>query len=94
MADVMQTGVSGEQRRCCLVLIQIDLMSYNKTVNWTSLFFACKKGYTNIARILLEHHADPHRCNKNGHSPFTVAQQEDFKEILDIIEQHSSHEIP
>ena len=37
---------------------------------------------------------DPHRCNKKGHSPFNVAQQKDFKEILDIIEQHSSHEIP
>ena len=29
----MQTGVSGEQSRRCLVLIQIDLMSYNKTAN-------------------------------------------------------------
>jgi hypothetical protein len=46
------------------------------------------------ARILLEHHADPHRCDIHGHSPFTVAKQKGFKEILDIIEQHSSHEIP
>ena len=60
---------------------------------WTSLYFACEKGYTNIARILLEHHADPRKCNKNGNSPFMVAQQNGFKEILDIIEQHSSHEI-
>ena len=59
----------------------------------TSLYLACKEGYTNIARILLEHHADPHRCNTNGHSPFIVAQQKGFKEILDIIEQHSSHEM-
>jgi serine/threonine-protein phosphatase 6 regulatory ankyrin repeat subunit B len=53
---------------------------------WTSLYFACEKGYTNIARILLDHHADPHRCNEKGHSPFMVAQQKDFKEILDIIQ--------
>jgi ankyrin repeat protein len=51
------------------------------------LFLACEQGYTDIARILLEHHADPHRCNKMGHSPFTVAQLKGFKEILDIIEQ-------
>ena len=60
----------------------------------TSLYLACIKEYTNIARILLEHHADPHRCNKNGHSPFTVAQQKGFNDILDIIEQHSSNKIP
>ena len=71
--------------------VDIDLCD---NIECTSLFFACVKGYTNIARILLEHHADPHRCNKNGHSPFTVAQQKGLKEILDIIEQHSLHEIP
>jgi ankyrin repeat protein len=71
--------------------VDIDLCDSNEC---TSLFFACEKGYTNIAIILLEHHADPHRCNKKGHSPFTVAQEEGFKEILDIIEQHNSHEIP
>jgi ankyrin repeat protein len=71
--------------------VDIDLCDSNE---YTSLYLACEKGYTNIVRILLEHHADPHRCNKNGHSPFTVAQQKDFKEILNIIEQHSSHEIP
>jgi ankyrin repeat protein len=58
------------------------------------LYFACEKGYTNIARILLEHHADPHKLNIHGNSPFMVAQQKGFKEIVDIIEQHSSHEIP
>ena len=51
--------------------VDIDLCDSNR---WTSLFIACEKGYTNIARILLEHHADPHRCNKKGHSPFTMAQ--------------------
>ena len=71
--------------------VDIDLCD---NIECTSLFLACEKGYTNIARILLEHHADPHRCNKKGHSPFTVAQQKGFKEILDIIEQHSLHEIP
>jgi ankyrin repeat protein len=60
---------------------------------WTSLYFACEKGYTNIARILLEHHADPRKCNINGYSPFIVAEHNGLKEILDIIEQHSSHEI-
>jgi ankyrin repeat protein len=70
MADVMQTKVSGERSRHCLVLS-------------TSLYLACLKGYTNIARILLEHHADPHRCDIHGHSPFTVAKQKGFKEILD-----------
>ena len=71
--------------------VDIDLCDSNEC---TPLFFACEKGYTNIARILLEHHADPHRCSKKGHSPFTVAQEAGFKEILDIIEQHNSHEIP
>ena len=32
MADVGQTGLSGEQSRRCLVF-KFDLMSYNKTVN-------------------------------------------------------------
>jgi ankyrin repeat protein/Cdc6-like AAA superfamily ATPase len=71
--------------------VDIDICDSNEC---TSLFFACEKGYTNIARILLKHHADPHRCSKKGHSPFTVAQEAGFKEILDIIEQHNSHEIP
>jgi ankyrin repeat protein len=35
---------------------------------WTSLYFACEKGYTNIARILLEHHADPHKLNMHGNN--------------------------
>jgi ankyrin repeat protein len=37
--------------------VDIDLCDSNEC---TPLFFACEKGYTNIARILLEHHADPH----------------------------------
>jgi ankyrin repeat protein len=68
--------------------VDIDFCDSNEC---TSLFFACEKGYINIAIILLEHYADPHRCNKKGHSPFTVAQEKGFKEILDIIEQHNSH---
>jgi ankyrin repeat protein len=52
------------------------------------LFFACEKGYTDIVRILLENDADPHKLNINGYSPFMVARNEGFKEILDIIEQH------
>jgi ankyrin repeat protein len=71
--------------------VDIDLCDSNEC---TPLFFACEKGYTNIARILLEHHADPHWCSKKGHSPFTVAQEAGFKEIVDIIEQHNLHEIP
>jgi ankyrin repeat protein len=52
---------------------------------WTSLYFACEKGYTNIARILLEHHADPHRCNTKGHSSMRKKSRE-----VNIIFQSSS----
>ena len=68
--------------------VDIDLSDNDEC---TSLYWACKNGYTDIAKILLENHADPHRCNKNGHSPFTAAQQKDCKDILDIIKEH---EIP
>ena len=46
--------------------------------------------YAEIARMLLEHSADPNARNKNGLTPFVLALQGLLTEIIQVFVQHGA----
>jgi ankyrin repeat protein len=43
---------------------------------WTVLIYACANGYTDIARLLIEHGADINIRNSDGHTALDILKEE------------------
>ena len=52
--------------------------------NNTCLFFACQKGYKEIASLLLDHNINYNKCNKEFGSPFYVSCRNGFLNVVNL----------
>ncbi|CAF1149933.1 unnamed protein product [Adineta steineri] len=49
----------------------------------TALHFVCSKGYTNIARLLLnDYRVDRHRTDRNGQTAYQIASTEEIRQLF------------
>lgn len=51
----------------------------------TPLLLACKKGWTPLAKTLLEHDADPYLADQSGETPFMWALFKKHQDIIDVL---------
>jgi hypothetical protein len=57
----------------------------------TALFLAAAQGYRETVRLLLSYGADPNIADKNGDTPFTIAQAKAHWEIVQLLKVQDSY---
>ena len=51
----------------------------------TQLYMAAREGHTDIAKLLLEHHAEVNAQANDGGTPLDAAQAEGHQEVVDLL---------
>ena len=51
----------------------------------TALLYAAYYNHINIAKVLLEHDADPHIVNNQGYNAYEYAKKFQFDEMLELL---------
>ncbi len=69
-----------------ILKLNVDSRSNNK--DDTALLFTCQRGYVDMAKLLLQHNADPTLKNTAGESALSVAQKSENKALSDLFSKY------
>lgn len=75
-----------------LVDIGIDVDARQPDNGWTALHWACKKGYLDVAALLLKNGADKNLRSETGETPVSLCSNQQILRLLDMSVTTSSQD--
>ena len=81
-----QAASNGDQPTVRLLIDRGDNVNEKNGAGWTPLMDAAFVGHVGIAKMLLEHGADPTLTNNQGQTALTLARQQDRTLVIDLLE--------
>ncbi|CAL4163858.1 unnamed protein product [Meganyctiphanes norvegica] len=81
---MLASGMEKDEIVTLLILYGANIEAVT-TNRQSSLLIACYGGHVSIAQLLLKEGANPHVCDQNGSSPFQIANEKKYRELVSIM---------